>query len=50
MRIILVIYVIESTGVTLAVFGNAFAKQRTFVVKKSETGNLVVRVASDFLD
>ena len=42
-------YVIESTGVMLAVFGYAFAKQRTFVVKKSETGNLVVRV-SDFSD
>ena len=42
-------YVIESTCVTLAVFANAFAKQRAFVVKKSETGNLVVRV-SDFSD
>lgn len=49
MRIILVIYVIESAGVTLAVFGNAFAKQCAFVVKKSETENLVVRV-SDFSD
>ena len=49
MRIILVIYVIESTGVMLAVFGYTFAKQRSFFVKKSETGNLVVRV-SDFSD
>ena len=40
--------VIERSRITFAVLRSAFAEQRAFIVKKSETGNLVVGVTSDF--
>lgn len=40
--------VIERSRITFAVLRSAFTEQRAFVVKKSETGNLVVGVTSGF--
>lgn len=49
-RVAILFDVIESAGITLTVFRNAFAEQRSFVVKKSETGNLFVKVSFNFSD
>ena len=49
-RVTFLLYFIELTFVRFSVSLNTVYKQCSFIIDESETGKLVVRVASDFLD